>query len=87
MASVATDAVHRKAGKFADERFRARRRAWLRRVGWAIPIAAVPQVGITAGLGLLLQPEHVAFYWGAGIGSAAALAICLADSPPNHIER
>ncbi len=75
------------AGQFADERFRARRRAWWRRVWWIFPTLAVFEVAVCVGLGLLLQPEHMGFFWGFGLGLAAAIVMVLADSPPHHIER
>lgn len=75
------------AGKFADQRFRARRRAWWRRVWWIFPTLAVFEVAVCVGLGLLLQPEHMGFFWGLGLGLAAAMVMVLADSPPHHIER
>lgn len=75
------------AGKFADERFRARRRAWRRRVWWIFPALAVFEVAVCVGLGLLLQPENMGFFWGLGLGLAAGMVMVLADSPPHHIER
>lgn len=75
------------AGKFADQRFRARRRAWWRRVWWIFPTLAVFEVAVCVGPGLLLQPEHMGFFWGLGLGLAAAMVMVLADSPPHHIER
>jgi hypothetical protein len=75
------------AGKFADDRFRARRRAWWRRVWWIFPALAAFEVAVVVGVGALVQPEHLAFYWGLGLGVAVAMVMTLADSPPHHIER
>ena len=76
-----------KAGSFAEERFRARRRAWWRRIWWILPPFALLLVGICVELGLLLRPEDVSFFLGFGIGLAVAMMVALADSPPHHIER
>jgi hypothetical protein len=45
------------------------------------------EIAVCVGLGLLLQPQHLGFYWGLGIGVAIAAVGILADSPPHHIER
>src|SRR5215210_79841 len=74
-------------GAFAEERFRARRRAWWRRIWWAFPLFAAFLIAISVGLGLLFTPAHLGFYWGLGLGLAFAMTIVLADSPPHHIER
>jgi hypothetical protein len=76
-----------KAGSFAEERFRARRRAWRRRIWWVFPPFALILVGICVGLGVLLRPEDVSFFLGLAIGLAVAMTVVIADSPPHHIER
>jgi hypothetical protein len=75
------------AGEFAEERFRARRRAWWRRVWWVFPVLAAFEVAVAVGVGALVQPKHLAFYWGFGLGIAVAMVVILADSPPHHVER
>ncbi len=79
--------MQRRAGQFAEERFRERRRAWLRRVWWVLPVVAVLVVGLVAGVGVLVRPSDPSFFWGLGVGAALALVMCFADSPPPHIER
>jgi Nuclease-related domain len=74
-------------GSFARDRFRARRCAWWGRIWWAFPTLAAFEVAVCVGLGALLQPHHLGFYWGLGVGVAVALVMVLADSPPHHIER
>jgi hypothetical protein len=75
------------AGDFAENRFRDRRRVWLRRIWWIFPALAAFEVAVPVGVGLWLQPQHPAFYWGFGAGLAVATVMILADSPPHHIER
>src|SRR3954466_14019960 len=84
---VAGDGAMRTAGQFAHERFRARRRVWLRRVWWLLPALAIFVVAVPVLLGQLMDPGHLGFFWGAGIGAALAMVMCLADSPPPHVER
>jgi hypothetical protein len=84
---VASELVERKPGQFAEERFRARRRAWLRRIWWALPLGALSEIGLFAGLGAVFAPRHMSFFWGLGIGVGVTMAAILADSPPHHIER
>ncbi|MEJ7783826.1 MAG: nuclease-related domain-containing protein [Solirubrobacteraceae bacterium] len=81
------DAIDRAAGEFAWQQFKARRRAWRRRVWWAVPLLAA-MVGVpVVVIGALADPQHIAFYLGIGVGAAAASVLCLWDSPPAHIER
>jgi hypothetical protein len=75
------------AGRFAEERFHARRRAWRRRIWWFFPPFAAVLIAIPVTLGWLLAPEHLGFYWGLGVGVAFAITAALMDSPPHHIER
>ena len=75
------------AGGFAEKRFRARRRAWRRRIWWLFPPFAGVLIAIPVAFGSLLAPEHLGFYWGLGIGLAVAVTAALIDSPPHHIER
>jgi Nuclease-related domain len=84
---VAVSRASSTAGRFAEERFRARRRAWWRRVWWIFPTLAALEVAVCVGIGALVQPEHVPFYWGFGLGIAVTMVMTFADSPPNHIER
>ena len=86
-AGVSTEVIGREAGHFADRRFRERRRAWLRRVWWALPLGVVPVVAACLGLALLLAPQRLGFFVGFGVGAAAAMVLILIDSPPWHIER
>ena len=84
---MATFDASRRAGEFADARFRAHRRAWRKRIWWALPAAgALPGLAGLLG-GLLLEGEAFGFYGGIGIGAAFALALALADSPPQRIEK
>jgi hypothetical protein len=85
--AMGAEAASVDAGKFAEDRFRARRRAWWRRVWWIFPTLATLEVLACVGLGLLLQPDHLGFYSGFGFGIAIATVTALADSPPHHIER
>ena len=51
-----------------------------------VPIAAL-EIAVCVGVGLLLRPAHLDFFWGLGIGVAVAMVLLLADSPPHRIER
>jgi hypothetical protein len=84
---VSSGPVARKPGQFADERFRARHRAWLRRVGWLLAAVAVGELAVTVAVGALLQPQRISLYWGLGLGIALTTLIALGDSPPEHIDR
>ncbi|MEA2371438.1 MAG: hypothetical protein QOH12_1832 [Solirubrobacteraceae bacterium] len=86
-AGVGTTALDRRPGQFAEERFKARRRAWLRRVWWAFPLAALVVVATTVGLALALTPKHPGLTIGFGVGAAVGMVMALIDSPPAHIER
>lgn len=77
----------RSAGQFAQERFRARKRAWLIRIWWAQPLLAAVEVAIFALVGFLFYRGHMTFFWGMGVGCATAIVMCFADAPPHHIER
>jgi hypothetical protein len=46
---------------FAEERFRARRRAWWRRIWWAFPLFAALLIAISVVLGRLFMPNHLGF--------------------------
>ena len=80
-------ALDRRPGQYADEQFRLRRRAWLRRVWWVLPLVCLGVAIMPVLLTLLLGAGHLGFTAGVGIGAAAAMALCLLDSPPPHIER
>ncbi|HKG02777.1 MAG TPA: nuclease-related domain-containing protein [Conexibacter sp.] len=84
---MSTKVISHEAGHFADRRFRARRRAWRRRVWWVLPLAVVPVVAACLGFALLLAPAQLGFFAGLGVGAAAAMVLILIDSPPWHIER
>lgn len=86
-AGVSTEVLGREAGHFADRRFRERRRAWRRRVWWALSLGVMPVIAACLGLALLLAPERLEFFVGLGVGAAAAMVLILIDSPPWHIER
>src|SRR5688572_9760332 len=83
---MAIDIINR-PGQFARERFRSRRRAWLRRVWWVLPVMAAIEVGSFGGLAAVFMPEHVEFFLGAGCGAALATVFALIEMPPHHIER
>lgn len=76
----------RDPGQFAITRFRARRRAWRRRICWIVAIVGIAQIGILALLGVALQPAHLELFLGLGLGMAAAMGMVTLDSPPPHIE-
>jgi hypothetical protein len=48
-------------------------------------VLAAIEVAVSVGVGALLQPKHLAFYWGFGLGIAVAMVMILADSPPHYI--
>jgi hypothetical protein len=84
---VAAPTTDRRPGQFAEERFKARRKAWLRRAWWAFPLAGLVVVATTVGLALALTPKHLGFLIGFGLGAAVGMVMALLDSPPAHIER
>jgi hypothetical protein len=84
---VSTPVAYRKPGRFADERFRARRKAWLRRVWWAFPLVAVFQISLVLIVAAIFAPADLSFYLGLAIGVAAGTVLVLVDSPPHHVER
>ena len=84
---MSTQIEKRKAGQFADERFRERKRAWLRRIWWALPLLAAVELAVFGLMGFLFYRDHMAFFWGVGAGAAVAMVLCFADAPPHHIER
>src|SRR5437867_1094976 len=87
MCCVSSGPVTRNPGQFAKERFRARHRAWLRRVQWLLGAVALGELTVAVALGALLQPRHMGFYWGLGLGIALTTLIALGDSPPEHIDK
>ncbi len=84
---MAATTIDRRPGQFAEERFKARRKAWLRRVWWAFPLAGLVVVATMVGLALALTPKHPGFLIGFGLGAAIGMVMALLDSPPAHIER
>jgi hypothetical protein len=38
-------------------------------------------------IAMTVEPKHADFFWGLGVGAAAALVMVVFDSPPWHIER
>lgn len=84
---MSTDEAAVRAGSFARERFRVRRRAWRRRFWWAFPLVAILPIAVELPIALLTHPSHRGFWIGIGIGAGAAAALVLFDSPPAHIER
>jgi hypothetical protein len=84
---VATNTDERKPGQFADERFRERKRAWLKRIWWILPLVAAFEVAVFASLGWLFYRDHMPFFWGTGLGVGLSVMYWFADSPPHHIER
>lgn len=75
------------AGRFARERFRARRHAWRRRLWWAFPLVAVLPIAVELPIATLTHPSHQGFWIGIGIGAGMAAALVLFDSPPAHVEK
>jgi Nuclease-related domain len=69
-----------------EERFRSRRKAWLRQVWWAFPLAALMVVATEVILALVFTPKHPGFVIGFGLGGAAGMVIALVESPPWYIE-
>ena len=54
---------------------------------WVFPVVAAVELAVPVGIGLLVSPQHLVFYWGFGLGVVAAFVIVLGDSPPHYIER
>lgn len=79
--------IDRRPGQFAEERFKSRRKAWLRQVWWAFPLAALVVVATEVILALVFTPKHPGFVIGFGLGGAAGMVIALVESPPWYIER
>jgi hypothetical protein len=82
--SVANDS--RRPGGFAAQRYRDRRRNWLKRVWWALPVLFLP-VPVVVVLGLILQGRVSGFLWGLAIGVSAGAVLVILDSPPSYIAR
>lgn len=76
----------RRAGQFAAERFDERNRAWLRRIWWALLVAALSAAVVPVAAAVLLDAPHMPFFWGLALGTGLTMALCLASSPPAHIE-
>lgn len=83
---MATQTSDRKPGQFADERFRRRRRAWRKRIGWILAVTAIVEIAFVVGMGLLLRSSDMAFFWGSGIGIALTFIAFALESPPAYIE-
>jgi hypothetical protein len=84
---VAKEIARTDAGAFAKNRFKARRRAWRRRIWWALPLVAAFEITVTVGIGYAVGADSLSFYWGFGLGVAFALVVWAWDSPPHHVER
>ena len=80
------DVAQRKAGQFAKERFNERNRAWLRRIWWALPLAALPVAMAPLAIAAVFYEQHMTFAFGLAVGCGLTIAMCLAMSPPAHIE-
>jgi hypothetical protein len=48
---------------------------------------ALAELAVAVALGAVLQPDHMGFYWGLGLGIGLTTLIALGDSPPEHIDR
>lgn len=79
--------AQRKAGQFAKERFDERNRAWLRRIWWALPLTAVAVAMVPLAIAATFYEQHMTFAFGLAIGCGVTMAMCLATSPPAHIEQ
>lgn len=84
---MSTDDAVGRAGGFARERFKVRRRAWRRRFWWAFPLLAILPIAVELPIALLTHPSDQGFWIGIAIGAGTAAALVLFDSPPAHIER
>ena len=84
---MASNAIDRRPGQFAEERFKLRRRAWQRRIWWVLPFVVVVLLAPAVAIAAVVNPAHIDVYVGLAIGAAAAMAVCCLDSPPQHIER
>ena len=83
---MVSNAIDRRPGQFAEERFKLRRRAWRRRIWWVLPLVVVVVFGPAIAIAGVINPGHFDFYVGLAIGAAAAMALYCLDSPPQHIE-
>ena len=77
----------RDPGQFAQERYRRRKRAWLRRIWWALPLGVVLEMAIFTAFGAVVVPEHVELAATFGLGVGVGMVAVLADSPPAYIAR
>lgn len=84
---MADKVVERQAGQFAQERFERRRRAWLRRVWWALPLVGLFVAAAPVLVAALVAPDELTFFIGLGVGAAIGMLMTLVMSPPPHIER
>jgi hypothetical protein len=50
-------------------------------------VAAAGLVGVAGIIATVFEPKHAEFFWGLGVGGAAAVVMFAFDSPPWHIER
>jgi hypothetical protein len=56
-------------------------------VWWVAPLLGVIELAVVIGLGRALQPMHLEFYAGMGVGIAITMTMVFWDSPPHHIDR
>jgi hypothetical protein len=56
-------------------------------VWWVAPLIGLVELAVAIGLGRALQPTHLEFYAGMGVGIAITITMVFWDSPPHHIDR
>ena len=83
---MAITAQQRAPGQFAQNRFRQRNRAWLKRVWWVLPPAGLLVGAAPVLVALLVAPDQLTLFIGVGLGAGVTFVMALAMSPPAHIE-
>lgn len=84
---MATTVQQRAPGQFAQDRFRQRNRAWLKRVWWILPPAGLLVGAAPVLVALLAAPDQLTLFIGVGLGAGGTFVMAMAMSPPAHIER
>lgn len=79
--------MQRRAGEFAQARFRVRRRVWRRRIVVPLVGTATVEAVVLVALGYLVQPSWLQVWIGFAAGMALTMIVAFEDSPPSHIER